>query len=87
MGTHTTCRRPYWIPGSWNVRMSDLDSGVLCSPLVRESQCISKTGKNKGFKEERVAKVGADDLDNATTLESNKGHANWYETVTRRGGI
>jgi DNA invertase Pin-like site-specific DNA recombinase len=28
--------------------------------------------KKKGFKEERVAKVGADDLDKSTTLESNK---------------
>jgi hypothetical protein len=28
--------------------------------------------KKKSFKEERVAKVGADDLDNSTTLESNK---------------
>jgi len=28
--------------------------------------------KNKGFEEDRVAKVGADDLDNSTTLESNK---------------
>jgi hypothetical protein len=28
--------------------------------------------KKKGFKEERVAKVGADDLDKPTTLESNK---------------
>jgi hypothetical protein len=28
--------------------------------------------KKKGFKEERVAQVGADDLDNSTTLESNK---------------
>jgi hypothetical protein len=31
--------------------------------------------KKKGFKEERVAKVGADDLDNSTTLESNKSHS------------
>jgi Carboxypeptidase regulatory-like domain len=28
--------------------------------------------KNKGFKEDRVAKVGANGLDNSTTLESNK---------------
>jgi hypothetical protein len=28
--------------------------------------------KKKGFKEEQVAKVGADDLDNSTTLESTK---------------
>jgi hypothetical protein len=28
--------------------------------------------KNKGFKEERVAKVRADDLNKSTTLESNK---------------
>jgi hypothetical protein len=28
--------------------------------------------KKKGFKEERVIKVGLDDLDKATTLESNK---------------
>jgi hypothetical protein len=28
--------------------------------------------KKKGFKEEKVAKVGADDLDKSTTLESNK---------------
>jgi hypothetical protein len=28
--------------------------------------------KSKGFKAGRVAKVGADDLDNSTTLESNK---------------
>jgi hypothetical protein len=28
--------------------------------------------KKKDFKEERVAKVGADDLNNSTTLESNK---------------
>jgi hypothetical protein len=30
--------------------------------------------KYKGFKEERMAKVGADDLDNSTPLESNKSH-------------
>jgi hypothetical protein len=28
--------------------------------------------KKKGFKEERVATVGADDRDKSTTLESNK---------------
>jgi hypothetical protein len=28
--------------------------------------------KNKGLKEERVAKVGVDHLDKSTTLESNK---------------
>jgi hypothetical protein len=28
--------------------------------------------KNKGIKEERVAKVGVDHLDKSTTLESNK---------------
>jgi len=30
--------------------------------------------KTKGFKEERVAKVEVDDLDNSTILESNKSH-------------
>jgi hypothetical protein len=33
--------------------------------------------KKKGFKEERVAKVGADDLDKSTTLESNKSLTRW----------
>jgi hypothetical protein len=30
--------------------------------------------KNKRFKEDRVAKVGANGLENSTTLESNKSH-------------
>ena len=38
--------------------------------------------KNKGLKEERVAKVGVDHLDKSTTLESNKSLASSF----RRGG-
>jgi hypothetical protein len=30
--------------------------------------------KNKGFKEERMTKVGLDAIDKSTTLESNKSH-------------
>jgi hypothetical protein len=35
-----------------------LDSGVVCSRVVCESQLILRLLKNKGFKEERMTKVG-----------------------------
>ena len=38
--------------------------------------------KNKGLKEERVAKVGVDHLDKSTTLESNKGVPLLVEVVS-----
>jgi putative transposase len=41
--------------------------------------------KNKGFKEERVAKVGADDFDKSTTLESNKSHCFYAGPYAGRG--
>jgi hypothetical protein len=37
--------------------------------------------KKKGFKEERVAKVGADDLDKSTTLESNKSLLRFFRWI------
>jgi hypothetical protein len=52
--------RSYWIPGSY------------APPVVETRSVFLRSLKNKGFKEERVAKVGADDLDKSTTLESNK---------------
>jgi hypothetical protein len=51
--------RSYWIPGSYAPTLSENRSTFL-RPL-----------KNNGLKEERVTKVGVDDLDNSTTLESN----------------
>ena len=52
--------RSYWIPGSYAPTVSEKRSAFL------------RSLKNKGFKEGGVAKVGADDLDKTTTLESNK---------------
>ena len=51
-----------------------LDSGVLCSHVVREVNSFPGLLKNKGFKEERKTKVGLDAIDKSTTLESNKSH-------------
>ena len=52
--------RSYWIPGSY-------------APTVfKNRSAFLRSLKNKGFKEERVEKIGADTLDKSTTLESNK---------------
>jgi hypothetical protein len=52
--------RSYWIPGSSAFTDFEHRSTFLI-PL-----------KNKGLKEERVAKAGVDHLDKSTTLESNR---------------
>ena len=51
-----------------------LDSGVLCSRVVREAQRILRPLKNKGFKEESMTKFGVDAIGMSTPLESNKSH-------------
>jgi hypothetical protein len=50
----------YWIPGSYAPTLSENRNAFL-RPL-----------KKKGFKEERVTKVGLYDIGKSTTLESNK---------------
>jgi hypothetical protein len=40
--------------------------------LSEKRSVLLRPLKKKGFKDERVAKVGADDLNKSTTLESNK---------------
>ncbi len=47
-----------------------LDSGGLCSRVVREVQLIFKAIENKGFKEESMTEVGLDAIGKSTTLES-----------------
>ena len=49
-----------------------LDSGGVCSRVVREAQRILRLLKNKGFKEESMTKVGVYAIGTSTTLESNK---------------
>ena len=51
--------RSYWIPGSYAPALSKKRNSFL-RPL-----------KNKGFKEERMTKVGEYAIDTSTTLESN----------------
>jgi hypothetical protein len=57
--------RSYWVPASYAPTVSESRSAFL-RPL-----------KNKGCKEGWVAKVGMDDLDTSTTLESNKSLKSW----------
>jgi hypothetical protein len=52
--------RSYWIPGFY------------APPVFEKRSVLLRQLKKKGFKEEWVAKVGADDPDNSPTLESNK---------------
>ena len=53
-------RRSYWIPGSYAPTLSKNRNSFL------------RLLKNKGFKEERMTKVGLYAIDKSTTLESNK---------------
>ena len=62
-----------------------LDSRVFCSHPVRECRASIIPLKNKGFKEERMAKVGVDDLNTSTTLESNKSLFEFVHNVRKRG--
>jgi hypothetical protein len=52
--------RSYWIPGSYAPALSE-----KCNSFLRLL-------KNKGFKEERMTKVGLHAIGKSTTLESNK---------------
>jgi hypothetical protein len=52
--------RSYWIPGSYAPALSE-----KCNSFLRLL-------KNKGFKEERMTKVGWHAIGKSTTLESNK---------------
>jgi hypothetical protein len=52
--------RSYWIPGSYAPTLSKNRNSFL------------RLLKNKGFKEERMTKVGLYAIDKSTTLESNK---------------
>src|SRR5713101_2948585 len=56
-------RRSYWIPGSYAPVLSEKRNSFLS--LL----------KNKGFKEERMTKVGLYAIGKSTTLESNKSQA------------
>jgi hypothetical protein len=49
-----------------------LDSGVLCSNIAEH--CNAFLRPLKGFKEERVTKIGLYAIGKSTTLESNKSH-------------
>jgi len=53
-------RRSYWMPGSY------------ASVLSEKRDSFLSLWKNKGFKEERMAKVGLDAIGTSTTLESHK---------------
>lgn len=64
-------QRSYWIPGS--SAFTDFEHrSTFLMPL-----------KNKGLKEERVAKVWVDHLDKSTTLESNKSLICYASSPTR----
>jgi len=52
--------RSYWIPGSYAPALSE-----------KHNSCL-RLLKKKGFKEERMAKVGLYAIGTSTTLESNK---------------
>jgi len=61
-GHETIAQRSYWIPGSY-------------APALYENRnSFLRLLKNKGFKEERMTKVGLYALGSSTTLESNKSH-------------
>jgi hypothetical protein len=53
-------KRSYWIAGSYVPTLSENHNSFL------------RLLKNKGFKEERMTKVGLCAIDKSTTLESNK---------------
>ena len=65
--------RSYWIPGSYAPPVSENRSAFL------------RALKSKGFTAGRVAKIGADDLDNSTTLESNKSLLHLVTVMTDLG--
>ena len=52
--------RSYWIPGSYAPALSEKHNSFL------------RLLKNKGFKEERMTKIGLYAIGKSTTLESNK---------------
>src|SRR5215471_1069323 len=54
--------RSYWIPGAYAPALSEKRNSFL------------RLLKNKGFKEERMTKVGLYAIGTSTTLESNKSH-------------
>ena len=54
--------RSYWIPGSYAPALSENRNSFV------------RLLKNKGFKEERMTKVGVYAIGSSTTLESNKSH-------------
>ena len=58
--TQAKAQRSYWIPGSYAPALSKKRNSFLS--LL----------KNKGFKEERMTKVGLYAIGKSTTLESNK---------------
>src|SRR5215467_15143628 len=53
-------QRSYWIPGSYAPMLSEKHSSFL------------RLLKNKGFKEERMTKIGSYAIGKSKTLESNK---------------
>jgi hypothetical protein len=65
--------RSYWIPGSYATTLSENQNSFL-RPL-----------KNKGFKEERVTKIGLYAIGKSTTLESNKSLQRCLRCCTRLG--
>ena len=58
--------RSYWIPGAYAPALSE-----KCNSFLRLL-------KNKGFKEERMTKVGLYAIGKSTTLESNKSQRQNY---------
>jgi len=67
--------RSYWIPGSYAPALSENRNSFL------------RLLKNKGFKDERMTKVGLYAIGTSTTLESNKSLKGYTIPLARTHGV
>ena len=71
LGDHAARERSYWIPGSYALALSEKHNSLF------------KTLKNKGFTEEKMAKIELYTISTSTTLEANKSLYSYLDRVTR----